>query len=180
MLLPIAPDPCFNIGGLLAALRVWPVGNVVSYPAEPGANLTTPLPLLSPTNYADVYFLDGTGSFDEQHNESAQGDFYKVKLQVLVPHDTPDVAEAVQRLTGGKYLAAYQDGNGLTKLVGTKEWPLRFAADLETGKKATDRNGYPLTFSAEIPTRAPFYLAQEVGIIPTRRAWSAGFNFGFS
>jgi hypothetical protein len=179
-LLSVPPNECTSIGGV-SALRVWPVDNVYAYPAYTGANITTPLSLVDPLNYADIYFLDQTAGFEEpQGEDAAQGTFYSPKLQVYVNKDAPDVAEAIARLTGGKYLAAYRDANGLTKLVGTPECPLRFSADLETGKKVADRNGYPLTFLGKGRERSPFYLAVETGPIPTRRAFSAGFNFGFS
>ena len=40
-------------------------------------------------------------------------------------------------------------------------------------------NGYPLVFAGLTPAPAPFYLTQSVGPVPTRRAFSAGFSFGF-
>jgi hypothetical protein len=77
------------------------------------------------------------------------------------------------------FVLAYADGNGLTKLVGTPDNPLRLAAGLETGKRPGDRNGYPLTFAGLMPQPAPFYLTQPLGVAPVRRAFSAGFSFGF-
>ena len=177
-LLPLPPNDCPNIGGV-RALRVWPASNV-RVPAYAGSSLTTAITLLDPLNYADIWFLPDSAGFEELQADDVQGDFYKVGLQLVVTKDAPDVAEAVARLSAVRYfVAAYADGNGLTKLVGTPDNPLRFAAGLETGKRATDRNGYPLTFSGILPIRAPFYLTQSVGVVPVRRAWSAGFSFGF-
>ena len=179
MLLPLPPLECPNIGGV-RALRVWPASNV-RLPAYAGVSLLAPITLLDAGNYADVWFLPDSAGFEEPEVNDAQGVGYKPSVQLVVARDAPDVAEAVARLAQVRYfVAAYQDGNGLTKLVGTPEYPLRFAAGLETGKRAGDRNGYPLTFSGEAPRRAPFYLTQEVGAPPSRRAFSAGFNFGFS
>jgi hypothetical protein len=123
-----------------------------------------------------------TGGFDEPQGENAaQGTFYSAKLQVYVNKDAPDVAEAVARLTGGKYLAAYRDNNGLTKLVGMPEWPLRFSADLETGKKTADRNGYPLTFLGEGAGTLPLLPGGRIHRCPPYPPrLLAGFNFGFS
>ncbi|MGI4870644.1 MAG: hypothetical protein ACRYFX_05630 [Janthinobacterium lividum] len=177
-LLALPPNECPNIGGV-RALRVWPASNV-RLPAYTGSNLLTAITLLDPQNYADIWFLPDSAGFEEPQGDDAQGDLYKPSLQLLVAKDAPDVAEAVARLTAVRYLvAAYADGNGLTKLVGTPANPLRFSAGLETGKRATDRNGYPLTLAGVVPTRAPFYLTQPAGAVPMRRAWSAGFSFGF-
>ena len=180
-LLAILPNTCFNIGGLaLGAVRLWPAKNVASYPEPVGCRISQELALFDPNNYADVYFLDGTGGYDEDPAENEQGTYYKVKLGFVVAGDAPDVSEAVARLAGGRCLVAFQDANGLTKLAGTPEWPLRLLIGTETGKKPGDRNGLPFTFSGELPERAPFYLEQNIPTPGARRAWSSGFTIDFS
>jgi hypothetical protein len=177
-LLPLAPDECPNTGGV-RALRVWPASNV-RIPVYSGSILNTALILRDPQNYADIWFLLDSAGFEEPENDDAQGDYYKPSLQLVVTKDAPDLQEAIARLRAVRYfVAAYADGNGLTKLVGTPDHPLRFAGGLETGRRATDRNGYPLVFAGQVPTPAPFYLTQPVGPAPTRRAFSPGFSFGF-
>jgi hypothetical protein len=179
VLLPLPPNECPNIGGV-RGLRVWPASNV-RIPAYQGVTLATPLVLNDPGNYADVWFLLDSAGFTEPQADDVQGDSYKTSLQLVVPQDAPDIAEAIARLTAVRYfVAGYTDGNGLSKLVGTPDHPLVFSADLETGKRAGDRNGYPLTFSGIMPKRAPFYLALPASIPPSRRrAFSPGFSFGF-
>ena len=178
-LLPLPPNDCPNAGGLLA-LRVWPAGNV-QLPAYTGSRLTTPLVLRDPGNYADIWFVPDSAGFEEPEFDNDQAPFYKPSLQLLVARDAPDLQEAIGRLRAVRYLvAAYLDSNGLTKLVGTPEQPLRFAAGLETGKRPADRNGYPLTLTGQTSLPAPFYLTQPVGPAPVRRAFSPGFSFGYS
>lgn len=174
------PPPCgYNIGGL-AALRLWPVGNVHGY-AEPVASIIPQaLDLIDPLNFADLYFLPDSAGYTEEPEEDANGPFYKVKLPLLIAGDAPDVSEAIARLAGGRYLVAFVDGNGRTKLAGTPEWPLRLLIGTETGKKGTDRNALDFIFTGMLPVRAPFYLELELPLPTARRAWSAGFNFGFS
>lgn len=181
-LLPILPHACPNIGGLLqGAVRLWPAANVSRYPAPVRGSLEQGLELLDAGNYADVYFLDSTAAYDEEPAENEQGLFYKVKLGLVVAANAPDAHEAVNRLAGGRYLVAFQDGNGQTRLAGTPEWPLRLLVATETGRKPTDRNGLLFTFAGEVPARAPLYPDQNIQLPASRRrAFSAGFNFGFS
>lgn len=178
MLLPLLPNDCPNVGGLLT-LRVWPAANV-RLPAAGGSSLAQVPDILDPGNYADIGFLPGTAGFEEPPAEdTGQGESYKPLLQLVVARDSPQLAEAVARLSQVRYVvAAYEDGNGLVKLVGTPQHPLRFAGGLETGKRAADRNGYPLTFAGLVPTRAPFCpgLSLEGA---THQAFSFGFSFGF-
>ena len=177
-LIPLPPNECFNTGGV-RALRVWPASNVL-IPVYSGSILSTPIVLRNPLNYADIWFLRDSAGFVEPEDTDAQGDFYKPSIELVVPHDAPDLMEAIARLRAVRHVvAAYEDGNGLTKLVGTPDNPLRFSAGLETGKRATDRNGYPLVFAGQTPTPAPFYLTQSRGPAPGRRAFSPGFSFGF-
>jgi hypothetical protein len=177
-LLPLPPNECPNIGGV-RALRVWPAGNV-RIPAYVGASLNEPLVLLDPNNYADIWFLPDTGGFEEPEQPDAQGEFYKPSLQLAIAKDAPGIQEAIGRLRAVRhFVVAYRDANGLTKLVGTPDFPLRLTAGLETGKRPLDRNGYPLVFTGACPTPAPAYLALPV-LTPTGRgAFSAGFSFGF-
>ena len=177
-LLPLPPNECFNTGGV-RALRVWPASNV-QIPLYAGSILPTPITLLDPRNYADIWFLPDSAGFVEPEDDNAQGDVYKPSIELVVAHDAPDLQEAIARLRAVRYVvAAYEDGNGLTKLVGTPDNPLRFSAGLETGKRATDRNGYPLVFAGQTPAPAPFYLTTPRGPAPGRRAFSSGFSFGF-
>ena len=178
-LLPLPPNDCPNAGGL-RALRVWPAANV-RLPAYTGNSLGEPLVLLDPLNYADIWFVPDSAGFVETEGDDPQGASYKQDVQLLVARDAPDLQQAIARLRAVRYfVAAYADANGLTKLVGTPEHPLRFAAGFETGKRPTDRNAYSLAFTGVLPDPAPFYLTLEVGAPPTRRAFSAGFSFGFS
>lgn len=178
MLLPLPPNDCPNTGGV-RRLRVWPASNV-RLPAYAGSTLGVPLTLLDKDNYADIWFQPDSAGFDEAEDFEAAGPFYKPQLQLVVLRDAPDLQEAIARLRAVRYfVVAYADGNGLTKLVGTPENPLRLTAGLETGKKPTDRNAYPLVFAGLTPQPAPFYLTLPVGVAPVRRAFSAGFSFGF-
>lgn len=178
-LLPLPPSDCPSVGGV-RALRVWPASNVLPLPPDPGSNLLLPVGLRDPGNYADIWFLPDSAGFEEPEDFDAAGPFYKPQLQLVVLRDAPDLQQAIARLRAVRYfVAAYADGNGLSKLVGTPDNPLRLAAGLETGKKPTDRNGYPLVFAGLTPTPAPFCLTQPTGTAPARRAFSSGFSFGF-
>jgi hypothetical protein len=166
------PAPCgLNIGGIIR-LRAWPVANVRTYPVQVGSTLRGPLELYDPQLCADIVFQADTGGFDEPQDDADAGEVYKPQLQLVVPGDTPYLSDAIALLRAAKYyVVQYEDGNGLSKLVGTPEFPLRFSADLATGRKATATNAYQLSFAAQLPTPAPVYEEAFYVLDPT-----AGFG----
>jgi hypothetical protein len=179
VLLPV-PAPCgVTVGGVLA-VRLWPVANVRRYPTPEGVQLPEPLELFDATNVAELFFQEGTCGFEEPDGENEHGIFFKPQLQTIVLQDSPDVAEAISRLRGGKFLAAYEDANGFTKLVGTPDYPLSFRSELNTGKRGAERNGYQLTLAGLTPTPSVFYLQPAIEPPKRRKAFSAGFGNGFS
>lgn len=169
-----------NIGGLGGGcLRVFPVDNVQLVPPVVNGLHVGELVLTDPDNFADLWFLDGSGQYQEPDEENEQGDRLQARLSITVPRDAPDVAVAIQRYRELRYfLALYQDANGLCKLVGSREWPLRFRGALSTGQRTGDPNGYTLQFAAEQPAPAAFYHTF-AGSASERRVFSAGFSFGF-
>jgi len=177
VLLPLPANECLNLGGV-RALRVWPARNVLALPTDPSQALS----LRDATDYCDIFFAPDSAGFEEPEVIDAQGEFYKASLQLLIAHDAPDRQAAIARLRAVRYfVAAYTDANGLTKLVGTPDHPLRLTAGLETGKRPGDRNGYPLSFAGLTPEPALVYLLESPTTpAPAPRAFAAGFGPGFS
>lgn len=186
MLLPLLSIPPIcgaNAGGVLGAVRVWPVANVRRLPEYAGVLLEQPLELVDPQNYADLFFPDKGAGFEEPQGEDDQGEFWTPQFTLPLPKDDPTAAEALRRLRlAGRQgvLVLYQDGNGFTKLVGTPEYPLRLLGDFATGTSGGALNAHQLTFAGRTPQPAPFYLHHELQPVGGRGAFSAGFSFGFS
>lgn len=167
-----------NLGGL-SVIRVIPVANVVAIPDPVAGIIQQPIQLLDDTNYADIFFPIGEGSFEEPQAEDEHGTFFKQKLKTFIPKDSPEFYDMYAALSGIKAIALYQDNNGFTKVVGTKDFPLSFSTDLNTGRRTRDTNGTDLVLSGDTDIRAPFYLHAEIIPDNTRKRFSTGFTFGF-
>lgn len=181
MLLPgIAPLCGASAGGLLGCLRVFPASNVLAVPRVVGGVHVGEVQLRDAQNYADVWFRENTGQYEEPQDDDEQGDVYKAKLTVLVARDAPDVQQAIDLYRQHRYFVAlFLDGNGLTKLVGSAAHPLRFTAGLNTGQRGGDANGYALSFAANQSDPAAFYAALDATPPAGRKVFSAGFTYGF-
>lgn len=167
-----------NLGGL-DYVRILPAENLAAMPLHSAHTILSELDLLDGANYLDIVFSPDSGGYDEALQETEHGDFQKQKLELWVPRDTPEVGYWMERLTGIRCVAIYQDSNGVAKLIGSKRQPLRFSHKLETGQGASSKNGHLISFSGECSHKALYYQMFEVPPAGTRKVFSAGFNFGF-
>ncbi|MDJ1468177.1 hypothetical protein [Xanthocytophaga flava] len=165
-----------NLGGI-HYLRINPVYNVKSIPGSVAHVIQQPIQLYDPQHYADIWFV--TGGFTEVMTDEANGEYFKQAIQVYVPKDAPDLAFAIQELTGVRCICQYVDGNKNAKLVGSLEAPLTFSSELDTGSDFSDKNGYKLSFKTDSIHKAFFYLMYEGDTPPPRKAFSSGFSYGF-
>jgi hypothetical protein len=167
-----------NLGGI-GFIRIIPVDNVAGVSEPVNGIVSDTLQLYDETNYADVYFPVGEGSFDEQQAEDEHGIYYKATLKWFIPQHTPEMQEAIAALAGIRAIAIYQDNNGYARVVGSKDYPLRFSSDYGTGKKVRDANGIDMVLSGDSDFASDFYLHTQVIPAGTRKRFSAGFTFGF-
>ncbi len=115
------------------------------------------------------------GDFDQKSTTTVHGVVYAQSLVLDVPRDHSITALAAQRMTGRKWVAVYEDANGLRKLVGTTKQPLRFLA-----QQKTSPNGYAFSWMTE--TRQPAYFFNDNGLLDLLVAdgGTAEFSYGFS
>ncbi len=162
--LPNLNANCGAVLGGINTLSIIPVGSVIAIPDPVYQVIEDPMELANGTSLTNLFFPEGAGEFTEAQGESEHGEFYKQKLTVFVPKDTPSKSDLFSKLGQiGHCIAVYVDNNGLQKVVGSVEYPLKFSSELETGKAAGNKNGHTLTFSGESTHKAFFYLAKESG-----------------
>jgi len=167
-----------SLGGL-THIRVYPAENVLSIPAPVLGIISSPVVLRDPENYCDIFFPVGEGSMDEAQADDEHGEYFKPKISCFIPKDTPEFYDASIALTGMKCICICQDANGLAKLVGTPDYPLRFKLSTGTGKRSQDKSGLEFEFYGVPPERAPFYLSMNFIAPAIRKVFSSGFTFGF-
>lgn len=171
----------FNAGGLLGCVRLYPASNVRAVPPLVAGSHVGGLTLRDANAYLDVWFTPGSGEFEEPEDKDPAGFYYKPRLSLAVAKDDPELVASLALLREYRYFVAlFKDGNGLTKLVGSPDTPLVFAAALSTGQRPTDPNLYKLVLSGETSEAAGFFDTFVAVAGPGRRsAFSSGFNFGF-
>ncbi|SDK35601.1 hypothetical protein SAMN05421823_102541 [Catalinimonas alkaloidigena] len=169
-----------NLGGLIF-LQLYRCKEVVRIPMPFGQMISQEMILVTDAQSAQLYFTPETGGFQESQEEDAQqGTYYSQVLSVFVPQDNPDASAWLDEHQDGEFIAIYVNTNGLAKLVGSLDNPLRLKAKLDTQKKLRGLAGHELTLSRQAARKAPFYLATPYVPPLQGRRFTSRFNFRFA
>jgi hypothetical protein len=131
----------------------------------------TSLQLGEDTKIVAVKFPASRGSYNQKASVGVQGVLYDQALTFIAPRDHLTTTLFAQRVAGRKWVAIYQDGNGLRKLIGTPKQPLRFTSELRSNPNAW-------AFSLIGQTKQPSYGWNDDGLLDTY-ALDADFSFAF-
>jgi hypothetical protein len=123
------------------------------------------------TRIVSVKFPASRGSYNQKAQVGVQGVLYDQNLTFIVPRDHPTTTLFAQRVAGRRFVAIYEDANGLRKLIGTYKQPLRFSSELRTNPSAW-------SFSLSCQTKQPSYAWTDDGLLDTI-GLDADFSFGF-
>lgn len=163
----------------MGCVRLIPADNLATSPLVRDGQVVGELELIDAQNYCDVWFTPGSGQLTEEGDTTEQGRLYKLKLQLQVPRNAPDVAQGLaQVLLVRDFVVLCQDHNGYTYALGSPSWPMRANTGLDTGSSLSAGTRRTLQLQSDNPYPAAFYqhFAASAG---ARGVFSAGFSFGF-
>ena len=120
----------------------------------------------------ELKFPANRGDYEQKPLTTVQGIAYGQSIVLAVPRDNMTTALLVQRMTGRRWVAIYEDGNGQRKLIGTPKQPLSFLAQTKTSP-----NGYLFSWTTE--TKQPAYFFNDSDIFLTEADFSFGFSYDF-
>jgi hypothetical protein len=143
-----------NVGGII---KLWyiPMSDV-SYITRPihgygGIYLKTAKVWL------EFYFTPGSGSFSLDFNSAAKGNIFETKIKGSFPKQHQGHDYSIRQMIGQPFVCKVLDANGVYRLAGTLDCPMKFAFDLDTGKKTEDRNSYEYIFSGK-SKYSPYFI----------------------
>jgi hypothetical protein len=145
-----------NLGGIFL-LRYIPKDDVESIVEPINGRVTEPVVLKANKRWFEFYATPETLKFNEEQQESPQGDYFKIKLTGATPKDRADIISAFNKMKKPSFIIDYTDNNGLRKLVGTITEPLRFKHSSTTGDKAPSKNGHSFEFFGDVIDKSPEY-----------------------
>jgi hypothetical protein len=139
--------PGDNLGGLL---KIWVV---------PFGGFTTVGPTVnfsSQANIWEIYCSADSMEFIETSERTPAGTHFNTVVSGFIPQDNATLQEAITYMEPRKWAVIFMDGNNNYKLAGNQTDPLRFTAEINTGKDTASRAGCSIQFSGKTKTRAMF------------------------
>jgi hypothetical protein len=137
--------PGDNLGGLL---KIWAIpfgvfttqGNTVNFSSR--------------ENIWEIYCSADSMEFTESSEVTPAGTHFNTVISGFIPQDNAALQEAIAYMEPRKWGVIFIDGNGNYKLAGNQTDPLRFTAEINTGKDIASRAGCSIQFSGKTKTRA--------------------------
>lgn len=139
--------PGDNMGGLL---KIW---------AVPFGDFTTDGSIVnfsSQANIWELYCSADSMEFTESSERTPAGTHFNTVVSGFIPQDNATLQEAITWMEPRKWAVIFMDGNNNYKLAGNQTDPLRFTAEINTGKDTASRAGCSFQFSGKTKTRAMF------------------------
>lgn len=136
-----------NLGGLI---RIW---------AIPFGVFNIAGNTIQITDQSGIFELNCTADsmeFSESGEVTPSGIHYNTEISGIIPQDNAALQEAIAILEPRRWIVIYMDGNGNYKLAGNNISPLRFTAEINTGKDTSSLAGCTIRFTGKTKTRAMF------------------------
>lgn len=89
--------------------------------------------------------------FKETHEWTEAGDAYTVEINGYIPPLKAGGEELVRTLEQGAWMVLHTDLNGISRLSGTADIPLKFTRVADTGASPGEQNAITFSFSAVEP-----------------------------
>ena len=139
--------PGDNLGGLL---KIWAVPFGVFTINGSTVNIS------NHTNIWEIYCSADSMEFTESSELTSAGTHFNTVISGFIPQDNATIQKAIEYMEPRKWGVIYMDGNGNYKLSGNQTDPLRFTAEINTGKDTASLAGCSIQFSGKTKTRARF------------------------
>ena len=139
--------PGDNLGGLL---KIWAVPFGVFTTQGSTVNFS------SQENIWEIYCSADSMEFTESSELTPSGTHYNSVISGFIPQDNATLQEAIAYMEPRKWGVIFMDGNGNYKLAGNQTDPLRFTAEINTGKDTASLAGCSIRFSGKTKTRVMF------------------------
>lgn len=152
-------DHLDNMGGIV---KLWyvPISDVTSMsrPIHDYGGVT----LAANKEWLEMYFSPQSASVKIKFKNGSKGSYFECKLKGVIPKHYYDLNTRINQLCDYAFICKVLDANGEYRVIGTKDFPLRFSFEFDSGKKTADRNSVAFEFAVNAKY-APIFLTGAAG-----------------
>ena len=153
------PDHLDNLGGII---KLWyiPVEDVssISRPIHDFGGIT----LAANKQWLEFYFSPQSAKYDVKFKTGPKGSYFECMITGIYPKQNAANNYLINQLRDAAFVCKVLDANGVYRIVGTPDFPLKFTFDFDSGSKTADRNSIGFLFSGK-SKYAPIFLTSEQG-----------------
>ena len=156
-----------NMGGTSGLIYAIPARDVLEItPPVSGTLTTSTVNFKTGKKCSTIYYTADTGEVkDVEVGEKDCGSF-EVNMEAWTPRISDALLTLKSMLANGAYIFFMKDGNGVMRIIGSKDHPAyRTPGEIATGKAPKDKNGALLKFQAASPTPALIYSGDEEALV---------------
>jgi hypothetical protein len=154
----IVKHPAGNIAGLIPFW--WVFASDISVQAIDKTSLACAITLVSGKKWDYLYGTNDTIELDSEETDKPAGTQYTYKLKCLVPKDRSTVETALREMERRGVVIHATDKNGVVRIFGTKDNPMRKASKLKKPSNVEGFNGWEVSFQGEFAL--PAFYGQDI------------------
>jgi len=147
-----------NIAGI-TVLTYLPLQWILTFPEFINSNntITNAITIIPGKNFLTLAAVVETTNFKERQRSGPQRPLYNQTLIGDVAKDIPVNSNQFNIMPDYRFIIVYTYPDGQQKLLGSPEYPFKFEANLDSGRKPGTFSGHKFKFVSQNPFKAPFY-----------------------
>ena len=157
-----------NMGGTAGHIWAIPASDVLSIdaPTVAGTLTTSKITFKTGKKCVQIYMTADTGEVKDTETGDKDAGSFTTGLEFWTPRISDKVLALKAMFANGGFIFVVKDGNGVMRIVGSKDHPAyRMPGEITTGKVAgKDKNGASFKFEAASATPALIYSGDEAAL----------------
>ncbi len=147
-----------NIGGIVPLY--WVFASDVLTMSLSKSTLQAAITLVDGAKWNSFYGTPDTIELENEESEKPAGLQYSYKLKCQVPQDRSSVETILRQMTGRGLIIWAKDKNGIARLFGTPENPMKKIGKLKKPATVEGFNGWEIVFTGDFPL--PAFYAEDI------------------
>lgn len=154
-----------NNSGSLIELKIIPISDVEGEPRYKGDTLYGAYTLAAGKGFVSWKVASQGIGIKTDSKTGQEGISKNTKLSFFIPKDRSGIRIMLDRAEMDKFIIHYKDGNGVSKIFGTRKRPVSFLYSRDSGTSFSGMNAYSCQFYYEGPNN-DFFFNQTIAAPP--------------